>query len=1176
MNTLTIYRSAAPNLIVDIDDRTIFTQKLMTEHRIVSEFYTRLVPDILIGDYVTLNGENFYINRLPTITKLDNASYQNNVEFESVWYELRKKLFVSIDGLVEYGYTGNATNFITNIVANMNSVGFPGGWSVGTIEATEEKTIVFSNESCSAALIKVAETFALEFSITTKSISLQKSVGAATSYTFTYGKNTGLYKLTREQISDQNIVTKVYGFGSTANIPYTYRNRAKRLVFSTDGPYDSPPSGFGGGDRFLTKNTEIYGIIEGQYTNNNVYPNRTAPVTNAVQLFEGNAYNSRDSYVEDTGVVSGFNLTACFIEGMDPLIVFKTGDLAGQEFVIWKWDDTNKRIHFNAQSDEDGYTTPNPSNVAKVNDLYTLVNIALPQSYIDTAEETLMNETATWLNENSVPMVVYTIDIDPKYAKTNQVTLKAGDRVTIIDTALGINNMIRIAAVEYPLTNTYKIKATIADHVPYTQNERVVQTTVSNTTETRIVDRTSDELARRNAMRHRQLLAAVFDADGYFDGSRIRPLTVETMALTVGAKSQNFKLIGVTIHPNYLGDANRLYCSTGELHHFEIPDSNGYDWIIGSAYDSGSTLDPAKYYYLYAKCHKASNGASWELTEAQLMADGPDGYYHFLVGILYDVYEGVRDYDFTYGMTYINGRTITTGRIQSLDELMYLDLTEGTFRLGDDYAGIDWSVTEEGTLTIHGVLVQRSPGGPTYGITIYRGAYNAVTVYERGDMVTYGGQTWIYINVAPAAGVEPVEGPYWTLSAAAGEPGTQGFSPAATYQGEWIIGKDYYGTHTRVDIVHYNGTMRYYIAVPRDTTQPFKGVAPDAPGAEYYWAEFGGNFESIATQFLFAENSYLENVGVRFLQGVPELAGTLDGDVDHTLANQTGSQREDYITLSGYDGQANITCNLMTRTIMVSSGNLYDAMDQFVENFGPMYEDIGVRVYHPMASSSLWFCEMNGEDFSGATEIDNLTGDIDGTVYNQSPHSTSQKQIDTITLKGSGGSADIRCNNQTFRAAWDDSLTKTASNFAETYDPWYRINHVIVTSDGPDIIFTAEFAGDPFYLETIITPITTNYDGAISIRGNHIWENYSNNELNSAICINMKGYQEGQAYGRRVIIGDGYGNKVMELGGRLWNQYFFLYSGRIVLNMDALPTSITGLEKGRIWVAPDGSLRIKQ
>ena len=1152
MNTLTIYRSAAPTITVDIDERTFFSQKLMTEHRVASEFYSSSVLDIQIGDYVTHNSENLYINRLPGVTKLNNSLYHYRIDFESVWYELKKKLFISTDGLAEYGYTGNATDFLTNIVANMNVN--DSGWTVGTVDSTDEKTIVFSNESCSAALIKVAEAFGLEFSITTKSISLVASAGSDTEYTFEYGKDNGLYKLERQQVNDQNIITRVYGFGSTVNIPYGYRDRAKRLIFES---------------RYLEKNVSLYGVIEGQYTNNDIYPNRTGTITAVNMVFDGNIYNNRDSYIEDSAL--SFDINDYLIEGMEAMIVFKSGDLSGQEFVIWKYDNATKRIYFNAQSDEDGYTTPNPLNVAAVSDLYTLVNISLPQSYIDDAETALEAATQAFLDENSVPMVVYSVEIDPKYAKTNTITLKAGDRVTIVDTALGIDNLIRISAVEYPLSNIYKIKAIIADHVPYTLQDRVVQKTIANVTETRIVDRTSDELARRNAMRQRQLRDMIFDSDNYFDTDRIKPLSVETMYLSVGAKSQNFRLVGVTIHVNYLGDVNRLYCSTGELHHFEIPDEDGFDWIIGSAYDTGADyMTSGLSYYLYAKCHKASSAAEWELTTEKLLADGGDGYYHFLVGVIYAVYDEARDYDLTYGMTYINGRIITTGRIQSIDHLNYFDLSNNQFMIGDGQHSLDWNVTAAGQLTLIGTMVQRG-AGQYFPIVVFRGVYSPTTVYHKGDMVTYNNGTWIYKNETPASGITPEEGEYWTLSSSVGESGQDGASPMGIFRGEWSIGVDYYGTSTRVDIVYHTPTGKYYIARPT-AGNPFRGIIPTNTS---YWSDFGAQFESIATSLLFAETAYLDNAIVRQFEGVPVGVGDLTGDVENTQANITGTPRIDYIDLSGSGGSANITCNGITR-LCTFGGDLSGTAMGFCEDNYADYYASGVML--SSISNRIIFTECNGNDFSGATSISNVSPDLNGTGDTSQAHVAGQKRIDTVTLEGTGGCADITCDGLKKRCIFNDTLTGTASGFVTSHAASYLAGGVVVTSDGEDIIFTSQYAGQNFTGATTIVNVPSLYAGAISIAGNDIWDNYTNSSSYAAILVNMKGYNGGVDFFRYLVIGDGKGNAVLTVGGNdiEAGDKKFLNINCGIVRFHGLPTSPSGLYTDRVYVDANGYLKIVQ
>lgn len=107
------------------------------------------------------------------------------------------------------------------------------GWSIGIVEDAGEKYIDFINENCRTALTKIASAFNFEFEVNNKVINFKNAVGNLTAYSFKYGKNNGLYSIERRAFESQNVFTRVYGYGSTRNIPYTYRERAKRLVFES-------------------------------------------------------------------------------------------------------------------------------------------------------------------------------------------------------------------------------------------------------------------------------------------------------------------------------------------------------------------------------------------------------------------------------------------------------------------------------------------------------------------------------------------------------------------------------------------------------------------------------------------------------------------------------------------------------------------------------------------------------------------------------------------------------------------------------------------------------------------------------------------------------------------------------------------------------------------------------
>src|SRR5690606_33686564 len=103
-------------------------------------------------------------------------------------------------------------------------------------------------------------------------------------------------------------------------------------------------------------------------------------------------------------------------------------------------------------------------------------------------------------------------------------------------------------------------------------------------------------------------------------------------------------------------------------------------------------------------CSTSSLTGTWEINEDFQQTEAEVGYYLFNLGILYAVKDGRRDFDFTNGMTYINGDRITTGTIKSLDGLNYFNLAEGKFMIGDSESSLDWNVTKPHELTLKGLL----------------------------------------------------------------------------------------------------------------------------------------------------------------------------------------------------------------------------------------------------------------------------------------------------------------------------------------------------------------------------------------------------------------------------------------------------------------------------------------
>jgi len=454
--TLDILRNSVLISSVEIDEKTILSKRIMTDGKITSTFVSKSVLPIILGDYVMYGTEKYKLNQLPRIKKQNNKTYLYNVVFQSVLYDLNDKMLISTDGLNDFDYTGGIEEHLGLLLENINSIN--PGWTAGTIDANEVKRIDYVNESCRTALTRIAEAYAFEFELVGKVIHFKKAIGTLKPYTFEYGHTKGLYEIERAPVDNKTLVTKLYAYGSTRNLKYNYRERAKRLVFES---------------KFLTKNTEIYGVKEGQYTNEDIFPERTAEITGVNMVFNTDVYNNTESYVEDSTLT--FNITAKALEGQQAKIVFKSGDLSGYQFEIWKHDTVNNRIYINSLSESDGFVVPKAMYLPKIGDIYTLVDLDLPYEYIIDGEDRLQAAAQVYLDENCVPKSLYLVKMDPKFVKAHTVVLTAGDLVPIVDAELGINQAIRVAEISFPLVNPSDISAIIADFIPYKLLEQTVK-----------------------------------------------------------------------------------------------------------------------------------------------------------------------------------------------------------------------------------------------------------------------------------------------------------------------------------------------------------------------------------------------------------------------------------------------------------------------------------------------------------------------------------------------------------------------------------------------------------------------------------------------------------------------------------------------------------------------------
>lgn len=765
------------------------------------------------GDKITVGGKEYSIRATTTREVVSEGYYNYEPVFYGVMYDLMKTIYRNCD---KYGKSDKSTfdltytikEFVQVLIYNMER-DYPGLWKfdVDNCPDTEAKTIQFSGVNCLQALQTLcnSEQFNLEFQITqdkgVRTIHIGKfgkriNPPSGADF-FEWGKGNGLYNLKEQKIDDKAIITRLWAEGGTTNIRSNYRDYSERLQL----PYPQRKNQYEHtlSDGTVVKvGTETIGIAddakryiedaelrdkigseEDVKTYDNIYPTRTGTVTAVVA-------DDICAFIDDT---MDFDLnkkddkgTVYLVDGTSAKITFTSGRLAGQQFELEAkggYNHETKKFRIIPFTDNRGLTIPSTETQdaykIEVGNTYKITDIYLPESYEQKAEEALWYAAMEDFKTATQAKAQYTLTLDRLYflqelsRDTDTSVFEVGDYVPVKDTRFGIEKQMRIQKVTRNLLLEQDYQITLADTTAVSIQTQTVLTVIEH--ENIINNNRLRDLnkARRGWRTTEDLRNMVYDTDGYFDTDNIKPNSIDTNMLTVGAKSQQFVLSGCVLQANFGGNPNMFVATAGILSHLTIDNDKIRNWQMNEA---SFKLQSTGGYYLFAKCSKSGENGVWYLTQEQLKFEptsDPNNYY-FQVGIVSSLYadDNFRDFQTTYGFTRINGNTITTGRIITSDGECYLDLDGNKFRIGDSTSSIDWNVSAKSRLTLKNVSVA-SGSGDVVPLGVYRGVWNKDYIYYTGDEVAYTSNgatcTYRYIHPTPTKGNLPTNSTYWAIVA---------------------------------------------------------------------------------------------------------------------------------------------------------------------------------------------------------------------------------------------------------------------------------------------------------------------------------------------------------------------------------------------------------------------------
>ena len=636
---------------VYLKDNSYTVEEIMGEDTLILNFLSRNVVELQINDYIDFEGTKYKVRHNEKVTKRETSlGWEYTVQFYSSRYDLLDAEFF-LHGTPERKknfdyYTGTARDWLILFVKNMNRTG--SGWVAGSCIESRMVTLSFKDKKVGTVLDELIKELNTEYWISGQTINIGRREYSSNGLVLAQGEGRGFTELEVSAVDDTPPVTVFYPYGSDKNLGPDY---GADYLLLPDGLLS------------IEKNVEKYGRIEKSMQFDHIFPKGEFAVTKKID-----DYTLRASGMD-------FNLTDCLLDGVEVIVTFQDGGLAGYDLAIVEdsWDNDLKQFKLKQNDQENALKVPGDINFS-VGDKFILTGLKMPQSYRDNASLQLQEEAQAWLDGKCEKRIQLRGKCDEIVFRLQNIFIACGQMVGVYSEQLDIDREIRVTKIKRYIekdgTPSYRYELTLSDFLESNGFKDLVDDVNKVPEEIEDAVKPVREHTKRSWRDVMETLGMMFDPEGDYFTELIKPLAVHTAQLIVGTNSQQMELIGMKFIPNADNDANYFKNTTGKLVHFTVSEEIR-EWAIPAA---SFRLNNSLAYYVYAKCPKEGTNGSIYVSERQIKLEDETGFYHFWVGVLNTPEDGVRSWLPNYGYTEIAGQTITTGLIKDRLARLVIDL----------------------------------------------------------------------------------------------------------------------------------------------------------------------------------------------------------------------------------------------------------------------------------------------------------------------------------------------------------------------------------------------------------------------------------------------------------------------------------------------------------------------
>lgn len=455
-----IYRGT--NIALDLGFQPEGKEKAgLTSHSIEFSFELSEYVKLEKGDMIEFKGKKFYLpkNFIPVKNK-NTDGFKYDLQFFDI--KERFKDFIlkySLQGVDETSFklTTSGDKFLDVVIYTLGKQGIT--LTKGQFPS-EIKEINFENIDVFAGLNLIAETYKLEWWTDGTTLNLGK---------LEHG-NPVLLRYDHElddisfSQSSEKLITRLYAFGGTRNIPYNYRTETGAVDNIAEQRLRMPVDYID-----LFENLPENQIIEGVEIFDDIYPKQNNKIVSVeTVLYEGDGVETQDTTAFIIKGDNTFEITESDIEAGKPLkIAFTSGHLNGREFELIIKGGNKYEIKY---TQDGNVVIPNTTLKPQIGDTFFFFNfkadVVLP-TIIPEAENELLAHAKTFLN-NIGSEYVYDVKTRSILCENMGIDLNLGQVVTIQSEELGTITS-RVQGYEKDLYNKYEANYQIGDYSKYSR-----------------------------------------------------------------------------------------------------------------------------------------------------------------------------------------------------------------------------------------------------------------------------------------------------------------------------------------------------------------------------------------------------------------------------------------------------------------------------------------------------------------------------------------------------------------------------------------------------------------------------------------------------------------------------------------------------------------------------------